>query len=236
MGLAVADYRQTDSLRYQLRRRRFTRFMEIFERLPKPVRVLDVGGTLEFWRTMEMVDREDLSLTILNIFADDSLPNIRFLVGDARDLSQFEDNSFDIIFSNSVIEHVGTKEDQRQMASEIHRVGRNYTIQTPNRFFPIEPHVQFPFFQFMPAEAKIWLHRKMSLATYPRARDRAEAVKWVEEIRLLSRKELQELFPEAEIVAESFWGLNKSYTAVYDEANHGIIKTTQSPRAVSAEG
>lgn len=215
MGVAIADYRQADSLRYQLRRRRFARFLEIFDRLPKPVKVLDVGGTLEFWRTMDMVERDDLSLTILNIFEDNSLPNVRCIVGDARDLSQFEDKCFDIVFSNSVIEHVGTKEDQRRMASEIRRVGKNYTIQTPNRFFPIEPHVQFPFFQFMPREAKIWLHRKMSLATYPQARDRNEAVKWVDEIRLLSRQEIHELFPEAEIVTENFWGLNKSYTAVF---------------------
>jgi ubiquinone/menaquinone biosynthesis C-methylase UbiE len=216
MGLAISDYRQTDSLRYQLRQRRFAYFMEIYERLPKPVRVLDVGGTLEFWRTMDMVGRDDLSLTILNVFEDKSLPNIQFLVGDARDLSQFEDKSFDIVFSNSVIEHVGTKEDQRQMANEIRRVAKNYTIQTPNRFFPIEPHVQFPFFQFMSRETRIWLHRNMSLATYPKAQDREQAVKWVDEIRLLSRQEIQEMFPEAKLIAETFFGFNKSYTAVFE--------------------
>lgn len=216
MGLAISDYRQTDSLRYQLRQRRFAYFMEIYERLPKPVRVLDVGGTLEFWRTMDMVGRDDLSLTILNVFEDKSQPNIQFLVGDARDLSQFEDKSFDIVFSNSVIEHVGTKEDQRQMANEIRRVAKNYTIQTPNRFFPIEPHVQFPFFQFMSRETRIWLHRNMSLATYPKAQDREQAVKWVDEIRLLSRQEIQEMFPEAKLIAETFFGFNKSYTAVFE--------------------
>jgi len=215
MGLSIADYRQTDSLRFQLRRKRFGYFMDIYERLPKPVKVLDVGGTIDFWQTMDMVDREDLSLTILNIFADESLPNVQCLVGDARDLSQFEDQSFDIVFSNSVIEHVGTKDDQRRMASEVRRVGKNYVIQTPNRFFPIEPHVQFPFFQFMPREAKIWIHRQMSLASYPRAKDRNEAIKWVDEIRLLSRQELGEMFPEAQIVAESFYGLTKSHTAVF---------------------
>jgi ubiquinone/menaquinone biosynthesis C-methylase UbiE len=215
MGLSIADYRQTDSLRFQLRRKRFGYFMDIYERLPKPVKVLDVGGTIDFWQTMDMVDREDLSLTILNIFADEFLPNVQCLVGDARDLSQFEDQSFDIVFSNSVIEHVGTKDDQRRMASEVRRVGKNYVIQTPNRFFPIEPHVQFPFFQFMPREAKIWIHRQMSLASYPRAKDRNEAIKWVDEIRLLSRQELGEMFPKAQIVAESFYGLTKSHTAVF---------------------
>ena len=215
MGFAVADYRQSDSLRFQLRRERFAYFMDIFERLPKPVSVLDVGGTFDFWQSMGMVDRDDLTLTLLNTFADCSLPNIQSVVGDARDLSQFGDQSCDIVFSNSVIEHVGTRDDQRRMADEVRRVAKNYVIQTPNRFFPIEPHVQFPFFQFMPREAKIWIHRNLSLATYPRARDRDEAIKWVDEIRLLSRHELSEMFPEAEIVAESFYGLTKSHTAVF---------------------
>jgi len=61
----------------------------------------------------------------------------------------------------------------------------------------------------------------MSLASYPRAKDRDEAIKWVDEIRLLSRQELSAMFPEAEIVAESFYGLTKSHTAVFRSVANG---------------
>ena len=60
----------------------------------------------------------------------------------------FKDKSFDAVFSNSVIEHVGTFEDQKMMANEVIRVTNFYFIQTPNLYFPIEPHFLVPFFQF----------------------------------------------------------------------------------------
>lgn len=66
--------------------------------------------------------------------------------GDATNLSQYSDKSFDIVFSNSVIEHLYTKENQISMAKEVNRVGKNYFIQTPNYWFPIEPHWVFPSF------------------------------------------------------------------------------------------
>lgn len=56
-------------------------------------------------------------------------------------MKQFQDNEFDAVFSNSVIEHVGDYEAQRQMANEIMRVGKRYFVQTPNFYFPIEPHI-----------------------------------------------------------------------------------------------
>jgi ubiquinone/menaquinone biosynthesis C-methylase UbiE len=217
MGLFLADYSAAGSLRNRWRLRRFAIFRALFDRLPKPVRVLDVGGTAEYWRVMEMLDRSDVHITLLNVFPNEvTTPSVRALVGDARDLSQFQDRSFDIVFSNSVIEHVGNLEEQRRMANEIRRVGKNYIVQTPNRNFPIEAHVQLPLFQFLPITTRAWLHRNYALAAYPRAKDQAEAMQWAQEIQLLSKSELQHFFPEAKIVAERFVGLNKSYTAVYE--------------------
>ena len=219
MGFAVADYSDVGSLRNRLRRRRFTLFSNIFDRLPKPVRVLDVGGTVEFWRVMQMLERDDVQISLLNLLPGEITgPTVQALVGDARDLSRFDDQSFDIVFSNSVIEHVGALGDQRRMANEIRRVGKNYVIQTPNRFFPLEAHVQLPLFQFLPIPVRAWFHQNFALAAYPRAKDRAEALEWAREIRLLSKTELQHLFPEAMLVAEKFGGLDKSYTAVYEAA------------------
>ena len=68
-------------------------------------------------------------------------------MGDATDLSPFKDKSFDIVHSNSVIEHLYNFENQKKMASEIMRVGQKHIVQTPNKYFFLEPHLSyFPFF------------------------------------------------------------------------------------------
>ncbi len=64
----------------------------------------------------------------------------------------FGDREFDIAFSNSVIEHV-PPELQAAFAAEVSRVADRYFVQTPNRYFPIEPHYQLPLFQFLPRQA-----------------------------------------------------------------------------------
>ena len=80
--------------------------------------------------------------------------NFKSIKGDATNLSNFKDNQFDIVFSNSLIEHLYTYENMKLMANETMRVGKKFFVQTPNKYFPIEPHYFFPFFQFMPYKMK----------------------------------------------------------------------------------
>jgi ubiquinone/menaquinone biosynthesis C-methylase UbiE len=134
-------------------------------------------------------------------------------VGDARDLSQFADHEFDVVFSNSVIEHVGSVGDQQKMANEIRRVGRFYFVQTPNRGFPLEPHFMFPFFQFLPVSCRAKLLQKFNLGWIARVPEFQNAKLVVQSIRLLTRRDLEQLFPEAEIFEERFLGLTKSFVA-----------------------
>ncbi|WP_255695553.1 methyltransferase domain-containing protein [Rhodohalobacter sp. 614A] len=56
----------------------------------------------------------------------------QYVQGDALDMHMFEDKSFDVVFSNSVIEHVGSFENQRRFADEVRRVGKAYWVQTPD--------------------------------------------------------------------------------------------------------
>lgn len=129
-------------------------------------------------------------------------------------MKEFEDKQFDIVFSNSVIEHVGSFEDQLKMADEIRRVGEKYFVQTPNYFFPIEPHFLFPFFQFLPVKLRIFLVSHFSIGWYERIQDPERALRAVTENRLLKPAEMKQLFPECKIWREKIFGITKSLIAI----------------------
>ncbi len=213
----LADNSDASSAAHGFRRRRFAAFLKLIEDCPRPVRVLDVGGTEEFWRMMGLSESADVQVTLVNILpVATTLPNFTSVVADACDLSMFKDLEFPVVFSNSVIEHVPSREGQRRMASEIRRVGVRYFVQTPNRYFPIEPHFLFPFFQFLPLAVKLFLLRRYQLGWAKQAVSREEAILQAASIRLLSKSELRGLFPEGRIEGEWWFGLCKSFVAISD--------------------
>lgn len=215
---ALADNTQEASLATRLRRKRFALVRELLEGLPRPARVLDVGGRQKYWEMMGFAPTADLAITLLNVEpASVTLPHFTAMRGDARDMRGFADGEFDLVFSNSVIEHVGGLDDQRRMAAEVRRVGRRYCVQTPNRNFPIEPHFVFPFFQFLPVRARVGLVRRFSLGWYPRMPDAMLARREVEAIRLLTKAEFAALFPGARMHEERVLGVVKSFTAVHTQ-------------------
>lgn len=88
---------------------------------------------------------------------EEEFPGLTFLLGDGRNLP-FGDNSFDLVFSNAVIEHVGSLEQQERFLLESYRVAKKYVfLTTPNRWYPIEFHTIIPFIHYLP---KAW-HRKI---------------------------------------------------------------------------
>jgi hypothetical protein len=211
----IADSNRSASLAVSLRRKRFQLFLELVESCPRrPLRILDVGGTESFWETMGFADAGH-EITVLNLAQSATRhENIISVAGDARSMPQFGDNSFDIVFSNSVIEHLRSWENQRRMAAEVQRLAAKYFVQTPNYFFPVEPHFLFPGFQFLPVDVRIWLLQHKSLGTYSRIEDRQQAGELVREIRLLSKTQFKTLFPDATIRHERFLGMTKSLMAV----------------------
>ena len=183
---------------------------------PGRLTVLDIGGQPQYWEMMTASTSlpQDLQVTLLNVEAHAvSQPNFTSLVGDGRAMPQFADQQFDVVFSNSTIEHVGDFHDQQRMATEVRRIGRQYYVQTPNRYFPIEPHFVFPFFQFLPIALRVWLVQHFDLGWYRKLPKRQDAEREVTSIRLLKRKEVMELFPEATIFEEKYCGLVKSFVA-----------------------
>ncbi|MBX9785196.1 MAG: class I SAM-dependent methyltransferase [Chitinophagaceae bacterium] len=135
------------------------------------------------------------------------------VAGDARDLSKYQDKSIDVVYSNSVIEHLFKWENQVKMANEVARVGKNYFVQTPNYWFPVEPHWLFPFFQFLPHSFRVWLTQNFSFGHYKKTGNYETALNRVNEVHLLTVKEMKQLFPAASIYKERFFGFVKSFTA-----------------------
>ena len=125
-------------------------FLELFEP-DAATRILDVGGFPADWDGVVPIES---SITLLNLErkpVDKPWPG-RYLeeIGDGCAM-RYADKSFDIAYSNSVIEHLHTFENQKRFAAEIRRVGKFVFVQTPNRWFPIEPHFVTGFIHFLPA-------------------------------------------------------------------------------------
>jgi hypothetical protein len=212
---ALASSKSSDSWAAAFRRKRFALFEDLLDSLgTSSVTILDVGGTQEFWEVMKFGGSPH-KIILLNLFAT-SVRHSNFIsmAGDARRLNQFADQSVDVVFSNSVIEHLGTYANQRLMADEIRRVGKSYFVQTPNFFFPVEPHFLCPLFHWLPFWARRWLIQRFSLGNLTRKPSQAEAEKTLSEFRLLKKSEVRALFPDAAIHSEKVLGLAKSFIAV----------------------
>lgn len=182
--------------------------------LTRDMRVLDVGGTVEIWRLAPVMPR----LVLLNqararyeIGAGESV-----VLGDGVSLP-FADQSFDLVFSNSVIEHVGSRAEQARFAAEIARVGKQYWVQTPNRYFPIEHHLWTPVVHWLPPAWQAAILRRFSvwrMLTHYSAEQREFYVNhYLDSIRLLTASDLRAFFPDAVVLRERSLGWTKSLIA-----------------------
>lgn len=189
--------------------RRMQRFAREFG-VTSNTRVLDIGGTPECWVLLAVRPR----VTLLNTpRAREEVGAVSWVAGDGRSLP-FRDGAFDIVFSNSVIEHVGDAASQQRFAREVARVGRGYWVQTPNRWFPVEQHLLTPFIHWLPKRwqraivprATVW---SMLVRTTPDRRD-FFLNHYLRDIRLLTAGGLRDMFPGARIIRERFCGWTKS--------------------------
>lgn len=202
----------------------------MIEGIPTPVRILDIGGTQEFWRLRGWAGRTDVSITTVNLFAESSkYTNVEARVGDATNLSSIAANEFDVAFSNSVIEHLFTLEAQRRMAQEVRRVARAYWVQTPNYWFPVEPHFHAIGWQWLPMGVRAGLIRRRAFGWRGPEPDADRARRLVEEVRLLTRREMRELFPGAVIWGERIGCLTKSWVAYHGFGTVPDAATGDSP-------
>jgi len=176
-------------------------------------KVLDVGGTPMNWTLVDC----DAQVTLLNLSrAEDmqELPvNLSFATGDGTSLN-YRDGHFDICYSNSVIEHVGTFQNQMKFAGETRRVGKAAWVQTPARSFFFEPHLLTSFVHFFPKNLRRKLLRNFTVWGWLVRPTSEEVERFLSEVRLLNFDEMRQLFPDCEIRKEKFLGFTKAYIAV----------------------
>jgi hypothetical protein len=189
------------------------RFVREFRITPE-TRVLDIGGTPECWDTAPVRPR----LVLLNTpRAAADLAGAQWVAGDGRSLP-FRDGAFELVFSNSVIEHVGDRASQQRFAREVARVGRAYWVQTPDRRFPVEQHLLTPLVHWLPrrwqrAIVPRWNVWSLVAAVTPDRRD-FYLDHYLSDVRLLTAREVRELFPGAQVLRERVLGWSKSLIAI----------------------
>ena len=215
------------SISERFRRNRDIRLRALIAACPRrgeKLEILDLGGRSEYWRRVgyDFLAQKGVRITLVNlhqseIVEDPDAPEglIHWMTGDARDLS-FEDRSFDLCHSNSVIEHVGDWPDIDAFAAETRRVAASYYVQTPNYWFPVDPHFPaLPAIHWLPRSWRAWFMQHLPLAWSGKARDKAEAYRFVDGVRLLTLPQFRRLFPESTIVTERFVLLAKSLIATH---------------------
>ncbi len=144
------------------------------------------------------------------------------LIDEAKGLP-FEDGYFDVVFCSSVIEHVTVAKEevwklrsgsefrrrslerQQGFATEIARLGKQYFVQTPYRYFLIESHTWLPLLSFVPRRLLIPLLRVTNRIWIKRTQP-----DW----NLLTKPDLGRMFPGAKVLSERWFGLTKSIMAV----------------------
>jgi hypothetical protein len=207
------------SISGKARARRWELLGEVFPDLPS-YRVLDLGGTADSWLRAPVQPK---SVTVLNLHAgeltvgrdDQELPGwLSLATGDACDPpAEIRSADFDLAFSNSLIEHVGGAARRAMLARVVREAAPRHWVQTPYRYFPVEPHYVFPGYQFLPIAARARLARSWP-GVHTRATSWAAGVGVALEVELLSATEMRFLFPDGDLLFERLAGLPKSLIAV----------------------
>lgn len=199
------------------RSRRFRRITAAFG-IAERSTVLDIGGAAYYWGFFATVPRVVIVNRQKPESADRRFP---WVVADARRLP-FRDGAFDLAFANSVVEHIPGLENRIAFARETARVGRGYYVQTPYRWFPIEPHLYTPLIHYLPKRLQRPLLRNFTVWGILQRPTPEGCDDFLRDIELLTTRQLRGLFPQAAIWKERAFGLLKSIAAV----RRAPLKTT----------
>ena len=219
--MKLQDYDDPRSLSMLLRARRLRPFLEMIDTVHRrngAVRILDIGGRRNYWSAapQDFLAARNCTIVLGNTEAADRQPPdavFSEVQEDGCDLP-YEDGAFDLVHSNSVVEHVGDWRRMVAFAREVRRTGAGYFVQTPAFWFPWEPHYGFPFFAQLPRPLQRGLLMRRRMGFFDRAGSMEEAEAVLDGTRLLDAAQMRTLFPDADLERERIAGLTKSLIAV----------------------
>ena len=200
----VSEWAKHNSFGKTWRLERMKQFLALVKP-PAGAKIIDLGGHLPMWQWFD----HDFDVTLVNLpgsyKSTGKFGQYTFMEGDATNLSEnFADKSFDIVFSNSVIEHVGDESKQADFASEVMRLAKGYWVQTPSNYWSIEPHTGVVGYWLLPKFVQENLQKSWE----------KELPVWTEMVRsttVLPKKRMRELFPDSKLYIERKFLLEKSY-------------------------
>jgi hypothetical protein len=223
MNLVLAQHDAGDprSLSARFRQARARRVLALIEQTLAElgrVRIIDLGGEPDYWRRLfdrSLLERLGAPITLVNPQAfETGDPLFEARTGDACALTAYEDDAFDLAHSNSVVEHVGDWPRMEAFAQEVRRLAPRYYVQTPYFWFPYEPHYASLFFHWRSEQARARALLKRPHGFSPRCGDMGQAMREVQEARLLDKAQFRFLFADAEHSDEKIAGLTKSLIAI----------------------
>jgi hypothetical protein len=212
-GGAIAKLIDPDhagSLTHRFRQQRLEEFKRRFPDLAD-MRVLDLGGTAVSWGVLGL---RPASVTVVNLDHDGKGTNEPWMEIVHADACAGGFGQFDMVFSNSLMEHLGGHARRQQFANVVRESAPAWWVQTPYRYFPIEPHWVFPGFQFLPFRMRVLICQHWSMLHMPACKDPAEAADLVASTELISGTEMRTYFPNSEIWFERIAGIPKSLVAI----------------------
>ena len=213
-------WRITEKPSIIFRKKKFQLFIKIMQ--PKEQdKVIDIGAAVEnklergtnFFEVMYPYKKNLTALGLGSVSGsiefEKNFPDVNLIIGNCLNIP-FEDDYFDIAFSNAVLEHVGNRENQKKFISEIIRVSKKCFIATPNKWFPIELHTMLLFVHWLPDKIKFFIFKKTGHKFWADTKN----------LNLLSKKELISLFPKNGnfyLIKKGIFFLNHNLIAVYDK-------------------
>lgn len=215
-------YNSTETIESRLRRRRFAIFRPMLEAAlqeKETIEIIDLGGTENYWniaRDFLTAHKGRIRITLVNLEPIEVTDHHLFhtVIGDACDPNLLNGKSFDFVHSNSVIEHVGDWERIENFANNVLRLGKRHYVQTPNYWFPLEPHFRVPAFQWLPVSVRTWMLTKWNLGFYSREADWSSASEVINSINLLNSRQMEQLFAGSDVRHEWLLGMPKSVLAM----------------------